>query len=182
VSMFGRLLFHDVDIVGAQYVAHDFLSLFHGAHLGRKPDANGLMPMEQIPLGFSKITRHALETIRQKHPERQYKIKRADKTEEPAQLFEFFPSGVVVCPDDYSKNHMLGEDYYFCKLAKESGLTPHIDTQLIVPHETKMRLPIKNGSILDACLERWRKKDESDPADIARLVGELRNLLGSDPI
>jgi len=52
LSMFARLLSHDVDIVGMQYVGHNFQSQFHGAAVsGAEPRRDGLLEMGQIPQG-----------------------------------------------------------------------------------------------------------------------------------
>jgi hypothetical protein len=81
---------------------------------------------------------------------------------------------------DYSTNIMLGEDYYFCKLARDAGLKLHIDNNLIIPHETSVRLPVDNGKILAALSEPWRLANDATPMDVANLIERLRVSLSED--
>jgi hypothetical protein len=218
VSMFYRLISHDVDIVAGQYVGHNFLSQFHGATVENaelRPD--GLMEMAQIPLGFSAIKVSALLKIKEKLPHFTYMLKETCMKEAKPDMFEFFPNGVVgpnsadgklarirdsikkweskeirtneellnriiftVDDKDYSTNIMLGEDFYFCKLARDSGLKLHIDNNLIVPHDTGVKLPVKNQDILQALVEPWRLHNDAHPDKVRELVEKLSPLLCQD--
>ncbi len=56
-------------------------------------------------------------------------------------------------------NYHIGEDYWFCKLARDSGFKIKLDTQLIVQHEAKIRLPIPTAQLIDMLKEDWREDD-----------------------
>jgi len=185
LSMFARLLSHDVDIVGGAYVGHNFLSQWHGAAISpdAKMDEKGLLRMGQIPLGFSKVKRKVFEKIKSDHPYLQYVFKETGMAKAKEGMFEFYPNGLVgpntgqgkvdrirevlrrvaspdIVPDstisryeeiraiindsDYSQSILLGEDFYFCKLARDSGFELYIDNNLIVPHKTDVMLPVNN--------------------------------------
>jgi len=77
-------------------------------------------------------------------------------------------------------NGGLGEDFYFCKLARDAGVKLYIDNNLIIPHETKIRLPVKNQDLLAALCEDWRLTNEASPEQVRELVGKLRPLLSTD--
>lgn len=220
ISMFARLLSHidkpGVDVVAGQYVGHNFLSHFHGATTDNSagPDADGLMEMSQIPIGFSYISCKALRQIQAFHAHREYMIKETEKQVSRGKMFEFFPIGVcgpcsaegkmerlkaivqkdptlasvelmeeiakIVYDSRYETNFLLGEDFYFCKLAREAGVKLWIDNALIVPHETNLRLPVKNTELLSALTEHWRLNNNAKPEQVTALLDQLAPLLGTD--
>ena len=216
LSMFARLLSHieKVDVVAGQYVGHNFLSHFHGATTENStgPDADGLMEMSQIPIGFSYISCDALRKIREFHAHRTYAIKETEKQIARGNMFEFFPIGVcgpcssegkierikeifktcqtaddfmpsvieVINDTNYQTNYLLGEDFYFCKLAREAGVKLYIDNALIIPHETQVRLPVKNWELLMALGEHWRLNNNASPQQMLDLVEQIRPILGND--
>lgn len=217
VSMFNRLLSHDVDIVGGAYVGHNFISHWHGA--AASPNAtirkDGLLPMAQIPLGFSKVKRQVFEKIKETHPHLLYQMKETEM-QQPRTMFEFFPNGIVgpntgqgkvnrvmeilnncsknggdatsilsdvakiIHASDYSQNVMLGEDFYFCFLARQAGFEMFIDNNLIVPHSTDVRLPVKNQLLLDALTEEWRWGANVKSTEVKSLLDSLGKLLNPD--
>ena len=216
LSMFERLLSHDVDIVGGAYVGHNFNSQFHGAaaHTSSEMREDGLIPMAQIPIGFSKIKRRVFEKIQKDAPWLRCAFR--DTTVSKPDLFEFYPNGIVgpntgqgkverikeylaplcgnmgnpwvhlnnikeiVDDKDYSQNIMLGEDYYFCKLARDSGFELFIDNNLIVPHESGVRLPVNNQKILAELAQDWRLAHEGSPEARDELLAKLKPLLSPD--
>lgn len=221
MAMFYRLLSHDVDVVAAAYVARTLKSYFHGGKVeGAMPNANGLMAMQQMPLGFSAIRTRAFTKIMEKFPERRYLMKQPEDSELPPNMFEFFPTGICgPCTGDgkvarikdallirtkagginhdadqdliesvhkiindtaYETNYMLGEDFYFCKLAREAGVNLWLDNNLVVPHETTLRLPLHSNEMLDALEEEWRH-DINAPLDkVKEKISELRALMAKD--
>lgn len=226
VSMFARLLSHDVPVVAGQYVGHNFNSSFHGAVAdgvtGPRPD--GLMEMAQIPLGFSCIdVKDALLKIKAHHPHRRYAIRQTLDVITKPDMFEFFPNGLVgpcsiegkferikelwaanslpptdenmvndqlflegvkriMADTNYDSTFMLGEDYYFCKLAREAGVKLYIDNNIIVPHESHVRIPVPNSKVLTALTEPWRWADSAKPEEISETVKVLQKMMGPDHV
>jgi len=86
----------------------------------------------------------------------------------------------IVWDERYETNVGLGEDFYFCKLARDAGVKLYIDNNLIIPHETKIRLPVKNQDLLAALCEDWRLDNNAEPEQVRELVGKLRPLLSTD--
>jgi len=218
VSMFARLLSHDVDIVGGAYVGHNFNSQWHGA--ATSPDAKmnerGLLPMAQIPLGFSKVKRRVFEKIKKDNPHLEYVFRETQMEQAKPNMFEFYPNGVVgpntgqgkverikevlkdyktcaanfadyldrihaiVHDNDYSKNVLMGEDFYFCKLARDSGFELFIDNNLLVPHKSEVLLPVKNQDLLKELLQEWRLANNANPEEVKALIAKLRPHLNND--
>ena len=216
VSMFNRLLSHDVDIVGGAYVGHGFPSKFHGAAHDTNQTIlpNGLIKMAQIPLGFSKTKKEVFHKIKSAYPYLEYVFKETEMEAPKAGMFEFFPNGVVgpntgqgkidrikkllpsggivpmeklserlqeianaVYDHDYSENVMIGEDFYFCRLAREAGVELFIDNNLIVPHSTDVRLPVKNQMLLNAIAEEWRWEGGVKSEEVFVHLNALRKML-----
>jgi hypothetical protein len=216
VSMFNRLLSHDVDIVGGAYVGHNFLSQFHGAAHDNHQSIgqNGLLRMAQIPLGFSKIKRGVFTKIEEDHPYLRYQM-RETGMDRPKSMFEFFPNGIagpntgqgkidrmkkvltnpegvesphdrydrileILNDADYSQNIMYGEDFFFCYLARQSGFEMFIDNNLVVPHSTDVRLPVKNQLLLQALMEEWRWGDKVNAKEFKSHLEALGKMLNPD--
>jgi len=215
LAMFERLLSHDVDIVGGAYVGHNFNSQWHGA--AANPDAkmreDGLLPMAQIPLGFSKVKRRVFEGIKKNRPDLEYVFRETQMEKAKPNMFEFYPNGIVgpntgqgkverikallgatvgnldsawkllnevkeIIEDaDYSQSVMLGEDFYFCKLARDAGFEMFIDNNLIVPHESGVRLPVNNQKILSELSQEWRLHNDAKPEQVAELLKQMSPLL-----
>lgn len=218
VSMFNRLLSHDVPVVGGAYVGHNFNSQFHGASAATdsKMDERGLLPMAQIPLGFSKTKREVFVKIKEDHPYFEYQFRETQMDKAKSGMFEFFPNGVVgpntgqgkvdriksvlkdyktcaanfadyldkihaiIHDNDYSQSVMMGEDFYFCKLVRDSGFEMFIDNNLIVPHESHVKLPVKNQDILTELGQAWRLANEANPEEVKALIHKLRTHLNND--
>lgn len=86
----------------------------------------------------------------------------------------------IVSDDRYETNIQLGEDYYFCKLARDAGVKLYLDNNLIVPHASEVRLPVNNQALLDALGEEWRLHNDAKPDDVKKLIEQLRPLLSPD--
>ena len=219
LAIWQRLLGHDVDIVGGQYVGHNFTSKFHGAVVENSQlRSDGLLEMAQIPLGFSKIKVSGLLKIREAMPHHRYMLKQTDDKLGKPDMFEFFPNGRIgpctgegkvrrikevlgdykTAPANFSElldkiafiiedaryesTIMLGEDFYFCKLARESGLKLYVDNNMIVPHESNIRLPVVNSLLLEALHEEWRWGDKVMASEVEHLIEGLRSKLSRDHV
>ena len=84
----------------------------------------------------------------------------------------------IVAEDNYGTNYMMGEDFYFCKIAREAGFDLWTDNNLIIPHETGVRLPVNNDTLTRAFMEEWRWADSTKPVDMTTALNGLRKLLG----
>lgn len=222
LSMFARLLSHDVDIVGAPYVGHNVNSKFHGSADATEIRPDGLMEMTQIPIGFSLIKVDALKKIQSSHPHFTYVMKQTDDEVARPAMFEFFPNGIVgpntgqgkveriaalirerenypgindaeeqamadkireiVADSDYSGNYMLGEDFYFCKMAREAGLKLYIDNNLIMPHASEVLLPVTNSDLVAEVAKEWRWKDETKPEEVFQTIEVLKRIFGPNHV
>ena len=217
LAMWARLLSHDVDVVGGQYVGHNFNSKFHGAATdGAELRPDGLLEMGQIPLGFSKIKVSALLKIKAALPWRTYLLKQTDDDAGKPDMFEFFPNGlvgsctsegkllrivetmrnykksatnsgelldtinVILRDNRYDTSIMLGEDFYFCKLCRDTGVKLYIDNNMIVPHVSNVRLPVPNSVVLDSLCEKWRWSDTIMESEVMHLIETLRSKMASD--
>ena len=214
LSMFARLISHDVDIVGCPYVGHNINSKFHGATDSTHIRPDGLQEMEQIPIGFSCTKVSALRTIMKAHPHLEYVMKQTDDAVPSPKMFEFFPNGIVgpttgqgkiarlraivgksptvasielmeqiaaiVYDDNYSRNYMMGEDYFFCMLARTAGLKLYIDNQMVMPHLSEVRLPATNRELLDELLKEWRMAEGVSPETVAEFTTKLRAYFPPD--
>lgn len=63
----------------------------------------------------------------------------------------------ILLDTDYSENTMYGEDFYFCKLARDAGIPLYLDTTTIVPHESPVKLPMPADSLRAELNADWRK-------------------------
>ena len=127
-----RLLSHDVDIVGAVYckrVEGPTEWLFH-CNEGATPDERGLLPVNDIGTGVTRISMRVFEAIEKRFPERAYQHKGRPVRH------EYFPIGVY-------HGEFLGEDVFFCRLAKECGFDIWADTQVVIGHIGTATFPLK---------------------------------------
>lgn len=130
---FVRICLHkDVDIVGGLYCRkqpgrpHYHVNLIKG---NETDGGTGLEEVEAIATGFLKIrVDTVLPAIEAKFPERAY--------DNNGGGFEYFPMGVV-------SRTLLGEDYFFCRLARECGFKVYADFQArIIPHWGAVPFPL----------------------------------------
>lgn len=54
-------------------------------------------------------------------------------------------------------NVFRGEDYYFCRLARQAGIDVLLDTKLILGHDEVVTLPIPTEQLQKMLEEPWRK-------------------------
>jgi hypothetical protein len=84
-----------------------------------------LLKMEYIPSGFMLIARSALEKMREKHPNLSYAPKDARNTSEEA--YCLFNTEVW-------EGEFWGEDYVFCRKAREAGVDIWVDPLIQFDH------------------------------------------------
>lgn len=87
--------------------------------------SKGMLEMEGVPAGFMLLTRECIETIRKAHPQREYVDKPPGGT--PKNMFSFFNTEVI-------DGVFWGEDYVFCKLAREAGFVIHVIPDIVFDH------------------------------------------------
>jgi hypothetical protein len=63
----------------------------------------------------------------------------------------------ILTDSDYSTNQMHGEDYSFCRLAKEAGIPITLDTRLIVGHRGECVFPVATEVLEKELAAEWRK-------------------------
>lgn len=63
----------------------------------------------------------------------------------------------IMDADDYKENLMQGEDYGFCRLARECGVEIWLDTKLVVPHLGECEFPIAHEDLVRMIAEPWRQ-------------------------
>lgn len=63
----------------------------------------------------------------------------------------------ILADDDHSQNLMQGEDYGFCRMAREAGVKIWLDTKLIVPHLGECSYPIAHDNLVRMIAEPWRQ-------------------------
>ena len=85
-------------------------------------DENGLMRVESVATGFMLIRRHVIEHLIAAHPEWEYKGD-GDGDVEYA-VFDF-----AIVDGNY-----IGEDYLFCRRAREAGFKVYLDPMISLPH------------------------------------------------
>lgn len=85
-------------------------------------DENGLMRVESAPTGFMMIGRHVIQHMIDKHPEWKY-AGDGDGQDEYA-VFDF-----ALIDGQY-----IGEDYLFCRRARDEGFTVYLDPMISLPH------------------------------------------------
>jgi hypothetical protein len=56
-------------------------------------------------------------------------------------------------------NLFASEDYWFCDMARASGIDIHVDTQLIMGHEGRCVFPLTTPRLLSVLSEPWRKEE-----------------------
>lgn len=106
---------------------HYHVNLKDGCEIDEK---TGLCEVNAIATGFLKVKMPVFDAIEKKFPERAY--------DNEGGGFEWFPMGVV-------NRTLLGEDFYFCRLAKESGFPIYADFGArIIPHWGPAAFPLNN--------------------------------------
>ncbi len=86
----------------------------------------------------------------------------------------------ILWDDRYETNFLLGEDYGFCKMAREAGVKLYIDNNLIVPHESSVRLPVRNQDLITELGHEWRLHNDAKPEEVKELLRKLAPMLSAD--
>lgn len=58
-----------------------------------------------------------------------------------------------------AENSHFSEDYFFCRLCVDAGIPIFLDTNLIAPHETGVKLPLPTTLLFDLLKEPWRQSE-----------------------
>lgn len=117
----------DKDVVAGTYPrraddAKFFLDFYLSDDKQLEFDENGLMRVESAPTGFMLIRRHVIQHMMDTHPEWQY-AGDGDGEIEYA-IFDF-----LLIDGQY-----IGEDYAFCRRAREEGFKIYLDPMISLPH------------------------------------------------
>ena len=83
----------------------------------------GLLKMEYIPAGFMLLQRSVLEKMIEKHPQTKFQPK--DERNE---------SGYALFNTEVFEGEFWGEDYVFCRLAREAGIDIWVDPMIQFNH------------------------------------------------
>jgi hypothetical protein len=139
-----RILSHDVDIVGGIYCKRkpgDPEWLFH-TNPSAVPDEHGLLEVNDIATGFLRIRMKVFDELFSVMPERQYFDPKRQRV-----CCEYFPMGVVErstanpATSDPMQNEPIGEDVYFCRLARKHGFKVYADTHVVIRHRGMFDFP-----------------------------------------
>lgn len=138
---------HPVDVVGGAYryktVQEDYpIQWLDRPELWADPET-GLLEVGSVPGGFLAISRKALETLKEAHPERAY-------THEGHQFHAFFTA-------PFADGRLWGEDTAFCNDWRQAGGKVWLDTELTLTHSGGF--PAYTGSIGD-----WLRRRMEEPA------------------
>lgn len=106
-----------------------------------------LMAAEYVPAGFMLLSRNAIQKMRDKFPELHYQPKDELKKEEHAYLF--FNTEVW-------EGEFWGEDYVFCRRAREAGIDIWIDSLIEFDHDGK------RGALFKYLKEKNEVKEKRD--------------------
>jgi hypothetical protein len=117
----------DKDVVAGTYPrratdAKFFLDFYLDKDNQLEFDENGLMRVESVATGFMLIRRHVIEHMMEKHPEWKYEGDGDGETEYA--IFDF-----LLIDGKY-----IGEDYAFCRRAREEGFKIYLDPTISLPH------------------------------------------------
>lgn len=63
----------------------------------------------------------------------------------------------IIEAGDYSANLMQGEDYGFCRQAREAGIKVWLDTKLVIPHAGTCDFPVPHDDLVRMIAEPWRQ-------------------------
>ncbi len=83
----------------------------------------GLIKMDYIPAGFMILSRHLLEKMVNDYPERKFTPKDPNA-----------PSGIALFNTELQDGEFWGEDYVFCRLARQSGFDIWVDPMIQFNH------------------------------------------------
>jgi len=120
---------HDVEFVAGVYPARGEKSfVFRGKHnedSSLVKNGKGLLGMEYIPAGFMLLTRAVFEKMRDKHPHLYYEPK--------AQEMKHMAGWLFFNTEIYD-GEFWGEDYVFCRNARNAGIEIWVDPLIQFNH------------------------------------------------
>jgi len=131
---FCRMLSFDTEIVAATYPAR---SEDNPRWIVVWPDEikqhkSGLLTAKRAGTGFMRINRRAFEVLEEKHPDLHYYAPHTTDDSEIPHLFAFFDYCLHNGAD--GRRGHLSEDYHFCDLARDAGLTIWVDPNVQMRH------------------------------------------------
>lgn len=112
-----KMLAMGLPIIGGTYGKKNGEEMAHIDKCGPKKRMFGCTEAEALPTGFLLIERNVFSEISKKHPELKFKHK-DDRLSE--HMHAFFKTQI-------HEDGWMGEDYYFCELARECGFEIWVD-------------------------------------------------------
>lgn len=122
---FTRLMSHQEEVVGAVYrtKSEEVKYPVHALDEGATQDARGLLEVKNIPFGFVKISRSAIEKMHEAYADEWFTANNQEK------------SRCIALFNTEIKDHLFwGEDYYFCRKWRETGGRIYIDPDIRLAH------------------------------------------------
>jgi len=120
----------DIEFIAGVYPSRrdrefTFRPVFNPDHSVVKSE-NNLLKMEYVPSGFMLIKRSAIEKMREFHPHLYFEPKHAQSN--ASKGYCFFNTEVW-------QGEFWGEDYYFCRKAREAGIEIWVDPFIQFDHD-----------------------------------------------
>ena len=121
----GRMLDYNVDIVCATYRSRLNQNFVHVVSTCSESDKSGLITVDYVGMGFIMISRTAIEKMRNKYPEYYYS---------QTNLGTFYKQGYAFCDTELYQGMHWGEDYVFCRRARNAGNKIWLDKTIVLTH------------------------------------------------
>lgn len=125
-----RLIDFNEDFAAALYPARGektflFRGIYEDEDKRMQVSSKGLLPMEYIPAGFMMVKRCVLEKMIEHFPELYY---------EPKDPSLKHTAGHYLFATELWNGEFWGEDYVFCRRAREAGFKIWIDPSIVLDH------------------------------------------------
>ena len=137
-----KILFNNEDIIGGFYTKKQeghVAPVCNTLDTISTPREDGLVEVKFMGTGFLKISRKALEVMRQEKPELAYTCDRDGVTTK----FDFWRMGVAHdCVTGMKR--WLSEDWQFCQFAIECGFKIWADASILVQHSGQAMFPLRS--------------------------------------
>jgi hypothetical protein len=146
-SSITAMLAMDLPVVGGSYSKKGLDDMAHVECENPRYEFAGCIEAAFLPTGFMMIRKEVFEKIISVKPELKFNGA-LDRPEINKYCYRFFQSTI-----DENTKDWLGEDYFFCNLAREVGYTvaldkkpnlQHVGTKIYYPTTAKRKVPIKN--------------------------------------
>ena len=118
------LALHDLDIATAAYPSRHTGTRVHEETQPRE-HRQGLIKVQYTGLGFMLLQRRAIEKMRNHYPELYYS---------QTNLGRFYKQGYAFCDTEVWQGRHWGEDYVFCRRARNAGIDIWLDPQIKIQH------------------------------------------------